>query len=194
MKKVLIIIGISLLVFVGVVILLNRVSGTSNTKKINDYVNSQGYKTTEDSLFYQKIVTNNTLDDYYDDVSNNKNSEYNEYYFSKDSYSFIELRMIYKDEINQLFNVTSDFRNNKITYNYEISKNKASIILEGSYLDGSLSCNTSKVNNITTTNIDSYCELAKKYMNEFINEQNKLLSNDEFREAISQVNGVVIDD
>ena len=63
MKKVLIITGISLLTFVIVVILLNSMSGESNKKKINDYVTEQGYKTSDDSLFYQRIVSNNTLDD-----------------------------------------------------------------------------------------------------------------------------------
>ena len=194
MKKVFIIIGISLIIFVVAVVLLNRASGDSNTKKINDYVSSQGFKTTKDSLFYQKIKTNNTLDDYYNDVSNNKSSEYDEYYFSKDSYSFIELRMIYKDEINQLFNVTSDFTTNRINYNYEISKDSSSIILDGTYIDGKISCNINKVNNLSTKNVDSYCKLAESYMNDFINEQNTLLSNNEFREAISQINGVVLDD
>ncbi len=194
MKKVLIITGISLIIFVVLVVVLNSMSGESNEKKIKDIVSSEGYKTSSDSLFYHKIKTNNTLDDFYKDVDNNKESKYDEYYFNKDSYSFIELKMIYKKEITQVFNVTSDFTNNRINYTYEISKNKASIILDGSYIGGNVSCNITSVNNLSTKNVSEYCNLAKGYMNEFIEEQDKLLSNKEFSKAISQINGVVIDD
>ena len=194
MKKVLIITGISLLTFVIVVILLNSMSGESNKKKINDYVTEQGYKTSDDSLFYQRIVSNNTLDDFYNDVDNKKDSKYDEYYFSKDSYSFIELKMVYRDGINQVFNVTSDFTTNKITYNFEISKDNQSIMLDGSYVADRVSCNLNNVRNMSTKNLKEYCSLAENYMNDFLKEQDRLLSNNEFKQAISQVNGVVIDD
>jgi len=195
MKKVLIITVVCLVIFVLAVILLNSLSGESNTKKIKDYITDQGYSTTDDSLFYQKIVSNNTLDDYYNDVDNKKDSTYDEYYFNKDSYSFIELKMIYKNEISQVFNVTSDFTNNKVSYNYEISKNNSSIILDGDYVSGrETSCNINSIKNLSTKNLSEYCTLARSYMNEFISEQEKLLSNKEFKKAISQVNGVVIDD
>ena len=195
MKKVLIITVVCLTLFVIVVFLLNSLSGESNSKKIKDYITDQGYSTSDDSLFYQKIVSNNTLDDYYKDVKNKKESKYDEFYFNKDSYSFIELKMIYKNDITQVFNVTSDFTNNKVEYNFEISKNSASIILDGSYLAGrETSCNINSIKNLSTKNLADYCTLARNYMNEFITEQEKLLSNKEFKKAISQVNGVVIDD
>lgn len=194
MKKVLIITAVSLIVFVLVVVLLNSMSGESNAKKIKDYVKEQGYSDSNDSLFYQKIVSNNTLDDYYKDVDNHTDSVYQEYYFSKDSYSFIELKMVFKNEVNQVFNVTSDFTNNKISYNFEISRDNASIILDGDYVAGNVSCNINSVKNLSTNKVNDYCTIAKNYMNEFIDEQNNLLSNDEFSKAISQVNGVVVDD
>lgn len=195
MKKVLIITVVCLTLFVIVVFLLNSLSGESNSKKIKDYITDQGYSTSDDSLFYQKIVSNNTLDDYYKDVENKKESKYDEFYFNKDSYSFLELKMIYKNDITQVFNVNSDFTNNKVEYNFEISKNSASIILDGSYLAGrETSCNINSIKNLSTKNLADYCTLARNYMNEFITEQEKLLSNKEFKKAISQVNGVVIDD
>ena len=178
MKKVLIITVVCLTLFVIVVFLLNSLSGESNSKKIKDYITDQGYSTSDDSLFYQKIVSNNTLDDYYKDVENKKESKYDEFYFNKDSYSFIELKMIYKNDITQVFNVTSDFTNNKVEYNFEISKNSASIILDGSYLAGrETSCNINSIKNLSTKNLADYCTLARNYMNEFITEQEKLLSN-----------------
>ena len=77
-KKWLLIIPITFIIILVIAIIYL----TSNTKDLKTELEDIGYTTNnEEEAFYKKIVTNNTLEDYYNDLANQVNSQYEEYYF-----------------------------------------------------------------------------------------------------------------
>ena len=128
LKIVFIVIGILAVVIVALLINKNTTSKDEVGARLEDYGYTIGEK---DEAFYNKITTNNTLDDYYNDMSNNKNTLYQEFYVSKSSYDFIELKMSYEDKITKTLNITSDLKTKAIEYNFELSYNDIYLILEG---------------------------------------------------------------
>ena len=69
LKIVFIVIGILAVVIVALLINKNTTSKDEVGARLEDYGYTIGEK---DEAFYNKITTNNTLDDYYNDMSNNK--------------------------------------------------------------------------------------------------------------------------
>lgn len=185
-KNALIIIG----VFIGIVILGILMYYTTDQKQeenkifINNYLNELGYKYDEKEKLFKKITTENTLDEFYDLSSKKQEVYYEEYYFSLDNNSFIELNMGYKDGIMEVFNITSDLTKQEINYNYEINKDDSSAILEGSYND-IFKCNIVSLKKLSDDNKGIYCNTARKQADKFIDEQNNLLGNDKFIKIIN---------
>ena len=112
---------IIIVVFIIIVILGILMYYTTDQKQeeneiyINNYLSNLGYKYDEKGRMYKKITTNNKLDDYYELKNKNKEVYYEEYYFSLDNNSFIELNMGYKNGITEVFNITSDLTKQEIT-------------------------------------------------------------------------------
>ena len=157
-------------------------TGKTEEEKV---LSEEGYTTTIDDAFFKKIVTNNTLDDFYKDISNNKDSQYEEYYFAKDSYNYIELKMEYKDGATKTINIQSDLRKLTIDYNYEITKNKIHLLIEGN------SSNNNKCNYIIKKGVDDNtasraCNEVQEEINNFIEKRTELLNNEKVKELINQ--------
>ena len=182
---------IIIVVFIIIVILGILMYYTTDQKQeeneiyINNYLSNLGYKYDEKGRMYKKITTNNKLDDYYELKNKNKEVYYEEYYFSLDNNSFIELNMGYKNGITEVFNITSDLTKQEITYNYEINKDDSQAIVEGSYNNNSFICNIVTLKKLKEENKNVYCERAKNQANKFIEEENQLLSNEEFNKIIN---------
>ena len=98
--------------------------------------------------------------------------------------SFIELNMAYKNGITEVFNINSDLIKQEITFNYEITKDDSSAILEGTYNNNTFICNIVTLKKLNESNKNIYCETAKKQTNIFIKEANLLLNNEEFTKII----------
>ena len=157
-------------------------TGKTEEEKV---LSEEGYTTTIDDAFFKKIVTNNTLDDFYKDISNNKDSQYEEYYFAKDSYNYIELKMEYKDGATKTINIQSDLRKLTIDYNYEITKNKIHLLIEGN------SSKNNKCNYIIKKGVDDNtasraCNEVQEEINSFIEKRTELLNNEKVKELINQ--------
>lgn len=162
-------ITIILIIFV---ILLYR---TQKSSHIESEIQKKGYVTNnEEEAFYKKVYTNNTLDDYYDDIANKKNSEYEEYYFAKDSYDFIELKMSYQNEKNKVLNITSNLKNYETNYNYEITYDNTYLLIEGNNKD-EYNCHIVKNNNMTKDDIKEYCKEIKQEIELFMSRKEELL-------------------
>ena len=186
-KKVLIGVGVFIIIIIIGILMYYTTDQKQEENEIyiNNYLNDLGYTYNEEEKMFKKITTNNTLDEFYELSSKNKEAYYEEYYFSLDNNSFIELNMAYKDGITEVFNVTSDLTKQEITYNYEITKDDSSAILEGSYNNNSFKCEIVSLKKLNDDNKDQYCETIREYANKFIEEENQLLNNEEFNNIIN---------
>ena len=180
LKIVFIVIGILAVVIVALLINKNTTSKDEVGARLEDYGYTIGEK---DEAFYNKITTNNTLDDYYNDMSNNKNSSYQEFYVSKSSYDFIELKMSYEDKIIKTLNITSDLKTTAIEYNFELSYNDIYLILEGTS-NTSFTCNTITERNTTPDVIKTYCNTIKQELISFTSERNKILADEKIQNLL----------
>ena len=180
LKIVFIVIGILAVVIVALLINKNTTSKDEVGARLENYGYTIGEK---DEAFYNKITTNNTLDDYYNDMSNNKNSSYQEFYVSKSSYDFIELKMSYEDKIIKTLNITSDLKTKAIEYNFELSYNDIYLILEGTS-NTSFTCNTIKEKNTTPDVIKTYCNTIKQELISFTSERNKILADEKIQNLL----------
>lgn len=191
MKKniMIIIISITVILLIGV-IMYYTTDETQEEREIyiNNYLKDIGYTYNEETRMFEKTPTNNTLDDFYKAQENNQSTTYQNYYFTLDSYNFIELNMKYTKEVTETFTITSDLKNDTITYNYEITKNNATAILEGEYddkKDNPFTCKVVTLKKLNESHMDQFCKNAKENTISFINEENKVLNNQEFQEKIS---------
>lgn len=157
---------------------------SSGSNQLETELQKSGYTTeNEEEAFYKKIVTNNTLDDYYNDLANKTNSEYEEYYFAKESYDFIELKMSYQNEENKVLNISTNLKNVETNYNFEVSNNKKYLLLEGNNTD-EYSCHIIRNDDMTSAEINNYCEEIKIEIQQFENRKNELLQNKKVKEII----------
>ncbi len=156
-------------------------SGKTEEEKV---LSKEGYTTTIDDAFFKKVVTNNTLDDFYKDMSNNKDTQYEEYYFAKDSYNYIELKMEYKDGATKTINISSDLRKLTIEYNYEITKNKTHLLIEGNSTDNK--CKYIIKKGVDDSTASKACNEIQDEINNFVEQRTELLNNEEVKEIINQ--------
>lgn len=191
MKKSLIIIGV-LVVVTGALFLLIKVTEKNDEDYIDSYLSDDGFKFDEDGNFYKKVISDITMDEYFDNVANDKASEYEELYFYSGSYKLTKLKMKYSDEVSNVYTVDYNLINNTIAYKYEISIYSSSIILEGYYTFGEdenedkFTCEVIDTRSMDDDGQDAYCSRAKYETLLFIEESNDILSNPRFSSIIDK--------
>ena len=121
---------------IGVVILILLiifgVAANKNNNQLQNELKQEGYYTNDqDEAFYKNITTGNTIDDYYDDLLNEKESNYEEYSLSKESYDFILLKMEYESGVMTVLNVSSNIKEDYIQFNFELTYNDSHILVDG---------------------------------------------------------------
>ena len=79
MKRIIILIILLIIIILGV-IGLTLLSGKSDVKIIDDNLTNNNYKLEDNT--YKKIITGNSLDDFYNSTSTQVNSSYEEYSFN----------------------------------------------------------------------------------------------------------------
>lgn len=144
--------------------------------KITEEFTKEGYKTSKDDAFYRKIVTGNTLASYYEDISNKVDTQYQEYYYSKESNDFIELKMIYKNEVTTTLNISSDIETNLLTFNYELTYKDAHLILDGNSEDN-YECEIVVNKKVSDETVQKYCDMIIDEINNFNSVKEELLKN-----------------
>jgi len=164
-----------LILCVGVIISLLYYS--SREQIVKRELNKEGYSTGKEDAFYHQIVSNNTLDDYYNDISLNKDSIFEEYYVSKESNSLIELKMTYQNQINTSLNISSKLDSNQVNYNFELSYQDSSFILEGNS-ETNYECNVIKEKNVSKDSIKYYCDIVMNEIQNYLQKKNELLQNE----------------
>lgn len=159
---------------------------SKDESKLQESMRKEGYVTENESdAFYKRNVTNNTLDEYYNDISNKKDSSYEEYYLAKASLNFLEVKLNYSKGTTTALNFTSDLKTQEVNYNYEYSKDKAYLLLEGSSKDN-YNCTVINNRNVDATTIDSICVKIKEDLKIYLDRRDKVLSNKEVQELINK--------
>ena len=164
---------ISIFVFLVVVVLVAAV-----TKKDEVYqeLEDEGYYTETEDAFYKKILTNNTLNEFYNDMNSGRNSTYKEVYVSKTSYDYIELEMIYTDGMTTTLTISSNLKSNELNYNYEMSYNNAYLLIDGTDKNN-YACNVNVNRNVKKETENKYCSLIKNKIQEYLNNKVELINN-----------------
>ena len=172
LKKV--IIGIIILIILIPIIVYITIKGTN--KGIEKEFNKEGYTTSKEDAFYRKITTNNTLDDFYNAMASKNDSEYQEFYYAKQSNDFIELKMIYKNNVSTSLNIITNLESNELTYSYELAYKTAHLLLEGTSKED-YSCKVIDNNRVQEDIVQKYCDLIIDEINEYNEVKDNLLKN-----------------
>lgn len=180
-KKIIYSIIFIVIILLIIVPLVVYISVNNDNKEIEEEFNKEGYQTSKEDAFYRQITTNNTLDEYYEDVANEKDSEYQEFYYSKLANDFIEVKMLYKNKVNTTLNITTDLKTNELEYNYELAYKDAHLILEGTSKDN-YACNVITNNKIKSDTVTSYCNMIIEEINEYNKVKDELLKNKKIKD------------
>lgn len=170
-------------IFIGLILLLLVASTTTKDEVYNELEN-EGYSTETDDAFYKKVLTNNTLDTFYNDVNSGRNTKYQEVYVSKTSYEYIELLMIYNDGVTTTLTISSSLKSNKLDYNFELSYNKMYLLLEGTE-ENNYACNVAVNRNVKKDTETKYCNLIKNQINDFLASKVQLQNNQSLMNKIA---------
>ena len=187
-----ILIVITLIVLSFALFFLNRAFDKNDKEYVESYLEDDGFVLSEDESYYQKVTTKNTMDDYFYEVSKNRSSEYEEFYFYMGTYNFTKLKMNYNDNITNTFTASNDLVNNVITYKYEVVIYSSSIIVGGTYKDDKFKCEVVLNNGITEDSTDIYCSRAEYETLTFLQDSNDLKSNVKFSKIIKKGHEEVI--
>lgn len=182
-KKNNLIIPILISIFIFLIIMI-VVAALITKDEVYDELDDEGYYTETDDAFYKKILTNNTLDEFYNDMRSERNSIYQEVYVSKTSYDYIELKMIYNEGMTTTLTINSGLNSNELNYNFELSYNKMYLLLEGNEQDN-FKCNVAVNNNVKKEYEKKYCSLIKEEIEEFLASKKELLNNQNLMNKIA---------
>ena len=169
-----IIIGTVIIMILIPIIVYISIKGTN--KEIEEEFNKEGYTTSKEDAFYRKITTNNTLDDFYSSMASKNDAEYQEFYYAKQSNDFIELKMIYKNNVSTSLNIITNLETNELTYSYELAYKTAHLLLEGTSKED-YSCKVIDNNRVQEDVVKKYCDLVIDEINEYNEVKNDLLKN-----------------
>lgn len=205
MKKSIIVLSVVL----GLIIVLLLIKGLRNVesdeKRLIKYLENSGYVLNEQegtdfktgekqkSRVYSKLTSSKSLDEYLDDYSNNKNSEYSELFYDIDGNTFIKVVMRYEDEVSLVFKAEKKLDKNLTSYNYEISVLDSSIMLQGTYKDGdtafdanNLTCDVSYTVSMDEEEKDTYCNISKLELLSFLEDINNFTDNKDIKTIVDK--------
>ncbi len=153
--------------------------------EITRSMKEDGYSTEDESdAFYKNIVTNNTLDDFYNAISNHEESHYEEYYLSKESLDFMEMKLDYQEKVLTSLNITSDLKSNYTTYNFEMSYDSVYLLIEGNSIND-YDCSIVKSKNVSSDTKSAYCNYINQELSVFLERRSKVLENKKVQELLS---------
>ena len=143
-----------------------------------------GYKPDDDTNYFEKVETNNTIEEYNKDVKEEKDSKFIKYYVTKDLKTFVELRMNYQEGVSTTLNINSNLKTSKIDYNYELSYKDTYLIFEGN-TDNNYECHYVVQENIDQEQMDKYCKYVKEEITNFISKRDEFTNKKSVKERIN---------
>ena len=181
------IIGVLLCLIIAVICIMIYYSEDNQRKRA---LQKDGYTIKADDPFYKMVTTNNTLDSYYNDISNKKNSSYEEYYVSKETYNFMEQKLNYYNGVSTALNISSDLRNLSIKYTFELSYEDAYLILEGNSNNG-YRCDIVVNEKVLNTQIHEYCDQIQLELETFSTRRSEILANEKIQEYLQNAPAII---
>lgn len=172
---------IIIIVLLIIVPFIVYISVSSSNKEIAAEFKKEGYNTSNQDAFYRKVTTGNTLDDYYNDIANEIDSQYQEFYYSKESNDFIELKMIYKNKVSTTLNITTDLKTDELEYNYELAYKDAHLLIEGNSKND-YTCNVIANNKVEEKLVTQYCNMVIEEINEYNQVKQELMKNQKIKD------------
>ena len=180
-------IAMGLFILFAIIVLLIYYGSTAMDRSMQN----DGYEAGEkEDPFYKKITTGNTLDDYYNDLSNNKDSAYEEYYLQKDSYNFYEQKRAYQNGVTSSLNISSDLRDLYTMFSYELSYGEAYILLEGNSA-ANYECEVIMNNNATRETLQNACDRIQSELDTFTTRRNEIMQNEKVQEVLKNAPVIV---
>ena len=180
-------IAMGLFILFAIIVLLIYYGSTAMDRSMQN----DGYEAGEkEDPFYKKITTGNTLDDYYNDLSNNKDSAYEEYYLQKDSYNFYEQKLAYQNGVTSSLNISSDLRDLYTMFSYELSYGEAYILLEGNSA-ANYECEVIMNNNATRETLQNACDRIQSELDTFTTRRNEIMQNEKVQEVLKNAPVIV---
>ncbi len=175
------------LILFAVVVLLIYYGSTAMDRSMKQ----EGYEAGEkEDPFYKKITTGNTLDDYYNDLANEINSAYEEYYMQKDSYNFYEQKLAYQNGVTSSLNISSDLRDLYTVFSYELSYEEAYILLEGNS-EANYECEVVMNKNASRETLQNACDRIQDELDTFLTRRNEIMQNEKVQEVLKNAPTIV---
>ncbi len=175
---------------IGVVILILLiifgVAANKNNNQLQNELKQEGYYTNDqDEAFYKNITTGNTIDDYYDDLLNEKESNYEEYSLSKESYDFILLKMEYESGVMTVLNVSSNIKEDYIQFNFELTYNDSHILVDGDN-SNNYKCNIIEQKEASDSTVETYCDMIREEIKNYEKRKAELLKNPKVQQIVKE--------
>ena len=179
MKKLIIIVIIIFALF----ILFTLLFGKSNVAIVSDTLIDNNYVL--DGDIYRKKVTNNTQEDFYNNMKNNVKEEYVEYQYIINTNMLKSINLKF-DSLYYLCDITEELSSNKLKYSCNSTYNDLQLNIYGDfdYSSSELSC-YNRNEEISDDVTSEYCDNVYNQIKDFVSERNRLLSNKKFKEATS---------
>ena len=195
MKKRIIIIIVSAILITVITMIIVLSFGESDSYNIDKYLVDNGYKLIDKDT-NEYIKETQDIDNFYYLKDSDIDTSYLAYYFSIELKTFKEVKMKYTKDTKTtlIYTLSNELSTNIINYNYEISNDKTSYNLKGTYDIDTNDFTCDLINN-TSSNKDLYCNNALDKINEFIPKRDKLLTNKYIINMINtKQNEVVVDE
>ena len=129
-KKVL----IGLAIFFIFIILINIFSGTNTKENLQSYLKKQGYLSESESNIYYKKISSASLEEYTKQKAKKTTTNYEMNYFDTTTYEFKKNKREYEDNMETNLNMTYNFKEDKINYNYRlVLDNNGSMVFSGTF-------------------------------------------------------------
>jgi len=176
-----------------ILIIIFSLYASKDYSDLKESLENDGYGTVDNNdAFYKKIVSERTLEQYYEDMTNGKDTEYEEYTISKDSYDFVELKMEYKNEVNTVLSINSNLKGTTVQYNFELSYGASHILIEGGSKN-SYACNIVDQQNASDNTVEYYCSQIADEVKQYLNKRTNVLNNPKLNEVLQQPTSEVVE-
>lgn len=176
-----------------IAIIIFSIYASKDYGELKESLEKDGYGTIDNNdAFYKKIVSKRNLEEYYEDVSNGKDTEYEEYTISKDSYDFIELKMEYNNEVNTILSISSNLKGSNVQYNFELSYGSSHILMEGG-TKNKYACDIIDQQNASDNTVQLYCDKVAEEIQKYLDKRTAVLNNPKLNEVLKQPTKEVID-
>lgn len=188
--------------------------GLDNSKSAEDkivtYLENEDFTYDKDGGYYKRNYSNNTMSDYYDDVKNEKNAEFEELYFHlgltrineeklksnkkvseeelyENYYVLDKVKMTYEDDIYRNYSGNYNLTDELIKYKYEVTMYSSTIIVSGEYDTSdsdSFTCNIDNDRDMGEDKVEIFCLRAKHETLLFLEQARDITNNPKFSEII----------